>query len=131
LLRKRRYPIEPHRKSLSVALDELRLGAEAIGPATWPPQIRATSAPFPEWYLSKSEPGALMRQIISSVYGALLISIWICVMGIVVAVLDSGEPKWLLVAAGFVAATITVTLVQELIEWRSRPTKSALERRSI
>jgi len=74
-----------------------------------------------------------MRQIISSVYGALLFSIWIGVMGIVVAVLDSGEPKWLLVAAGFVAATITVTLVQELIEWRSRPstTKSALEQRSM
>ena len=25
--------------------------------ATWPPQIRTTSAPFPEWYLRKSEPG--------------------------------------------------------------------------
>jgi uncharacterized membrane protein YjjP (DUF1212 family) len=62
-----------------------------------------------------------MRQIISSVYGALLIAIWIGVMGTVIAVLDSGEPKWLLVVAGFVAATITVTLVQEFIEWRSRP----------
>jgi hypothetical protein len=49
-----------------------------------------------------------MRQIIFSVYGALLIAIWIGVMGTVIAVLDSGEPKWLLVAAGFVAATITV-----------------------
>jgi len=29
---KQRYPIEPYRKSLSVALDEPRLGAEAIGP---------------------------------------------------------------------------------------------------
>jgi hypothetical protein len=65
--------------------------------------------------------GALMRQLISSIYGALLIAIWIGVMAIVIAVLDSGEPKWLLVAAGFVAATITVTLVQEFIEWRSRP----------
>jgi uncharacterized membrane protein YjjP (DUF1212 family) len=74
-----------------------------------------------------------MRQIISSVYGALLIAIWIGVMGTVIAVLDSGEPKWLLVVAGFVAATITVTLVQEFIEWRSRPsaTKSSLEQRSI
>ena len=74
-----------------------------------------------------------MRQIIFSVYGALLIAIWICVMGIVIAVLDSGEPKWLLIAAGFVAATITVTLIQEFIEWRSRPstTKSALEQKSI
>jgi bacteriorhodopsin len=62
-----------------------------------------------------------MRQIISSVYGALLIAIWICVMGIVVAVLDSGEPKWLLAAVGFVAATLTVTLVQEFVEWRFRP----------
>jgi len=61
-----------------------------------------------------------MRQIISSVYGAVLIAIWIGVMGTVIAVLDSGEPKWLLVAAGFVAATITVTLVQEFVEWRSR-----------
>ena len=43
---------------------------------------------------------------------------------------QSGEPKWLLVAAGFVAATITVTLVQEFVEWRSRPRKSALEQRS-
>ena len=70
-----------------------------------------------------------MRQIISSVYGALLIAIWIGVMGIVIAVLDSGEPKWLLVAAGFVAATLTVTLVQEFVEWRFRPStrKSSLE----
>jgi uncharacterized membrane protein YjjP (DUF1212 family) len=72
-----------------------------------------------------------MRQIISSVYGALLIAIWIGVMGTVIAVLDSGEPKWLLVVAGFVAATVTVTLVQEFIEWRSRPRKNALEQRSI
>jgi hypothetical protein len=72
-----------------------------------------------------------MRQVISSVYDALLIAIWIGVMGTVIAVLDSGEPKWLLVVAGFVGATITVTLVQEVIEWQSRPTKSALERRSI
>jgi hypothetical protein len=60
-----------------------------------------------------------MRQIISSVYGALLIAIWIGLMGIVIAILDSGEPKWLLVAAGFVGAKITVTLVQEFIGWRS------------
>ena len=66
-----------------------------------------------------------------SIYGALLIAIWIGVMAIVIAVLDSGEPKWLLAAAGFVAATITVTLVEEFIGWRSRPTKSALEQRSI
>jgi hypothetical protein len=71
-----------------------------------------------------------MRQVFS-VYGALLIAIWIGVMGIVIAVLDSGQPIWLLAAAGFVAATITVTLVEEFIEWRSRPRKSALERRSI
>ena len=70
--------------------------------------------------------GALMRQIFSSVYGALLIAIWIGVMGTVIAVLDSGEPKWLLVVAGFVAATVTVTLVQEFIEWRSRPRKNAV-----
>jgi hypothetical protein len=71
-----------------------------------------------------------MRQIIYSVYGALLIAIWICVMGIIVAVFDSGGPNWLLAAAGFVAATITVTLVEEFIEWRSRPstTKSALDK---
>jgi hypothetical protein len=74
-----------------------------------------------------------MRQIISSVCGALLIAIWICVMGIVIAVLDGGGPKWLLAAAGFVAATITVTLVEEFVEWRSHPKtrKSALEQRSI
>ena len=72
-----------------------------------------------------------MRQIISSVYAALLFAIWIGVMGTVIAVLDSGEPKWLLVVAGFVAATITVTLVEEFIGWRSRPTKSALEQRNI
>ena len=62
-----------------------------------------------------------MRQIISNGYGVLLIAIWIGVMGAVIAVLDSGEPKWVLVVAAFVAATITVTLVEELIEWRSRP----------
>jgi hypothetical protein len=65
--------------------------------------------------------------------GALLIAIWIGVMGTVIAVLNSVEPKWLLVVAGFVAATITVTLVEEFIGWRSRPsaTKSSLEQRSI
>jgi len=31
-----------------------------------------------------------MRRIISSGYGVVLIAIWICVMGIVIAVLDSG-----------------------------------------
>ena len=68
-----------------------------------------------------------MRQIISSLYGALLIAIWVGVMGIVIAVLDSGEPTWLLVAAGFVAATITVTLVQEFVEWRSGPKEEPSE----
>jgi hypothetical protein len=71
-----------------------------------------------------------MQQIISSVYGALLIAIWICVMGIVIAVLDSLE---MLIAGGLVAAILTVALAQEFVEWRSRPrtTKSALEQRSI
>ena len=74
--------------------------------------------------------GAIMRQIISSVYGALLIAIWIGVMGIVVAVLDSPE---MLIAGGLVAAILTVALAQEFVEWRSRPrtTKSSLEQRSI
>jgi hypothetical protein len=67
-----------------------------------------------------------MRRIISSVYGALLIAIWIGVMGTVIAVLDSGEPKWLLVVAGFVAATLTVTLVQEFVEWRSHPKQRSI-----
>jgi len=40
-----------------------------------------------------------MRQIISIIYGVLLIAIWICVMGIVIAVFDSGGPEWLLAAA--------------------------------
>jgi hypothetical protein len=65
--------------------------------------------------------GAVMRQIISLIYGVLLIAIWICVMGIVIAVLDSGGPKWLLLAGGFVAAVSTVALVQEFLEWRSGP----------
>jgi membrane protein implicated in regulation of membrane protease activity len=71
-----------------------------------------------------------MRQIISSVYGALLIAIWIGVMGIVVAVLDSPE---MLIAGGLVAAILTVALAQEFVEWRSRPrtTESSLEQRSI
>jgi hypothetical protein len=74
-----------------------------------------------------------MRQIISIIYGVLLIAIWLCVMGIVIAVLDSGGPTWLLAAAGFVAAVSTVALAEELVEWRSRPKtrKSALEQRSI
>jgi hypothetical protein len=74
-----------------------------------------------------------MRQIISIIFGVLLIAIWLCVMGIVIAVLDSGGPKWLLAAAGFVAAVSTVALAEEFVEWRSRPkiTKSALEQRSI
>jgi hypothetical protein len=62
-----------------------------------------------------------MRQIISIIYGVLLIAIWICVMGIVIAVLDSGGPKWLLLAGGFVAAVSTVALVEEFLEWHSRP----------
>jgi hypothetical protein len=62
-----------------------------------------------------------MRQIISIIYGVLLIAIWICVMGIVIAVLDSGGPNWLLLAGGFVAAVSTVALVEEFLEWRSGP----------
>jgi bacteriorhodopsin len=62
-----------------------------------------------------------MRQIISIIYGVLLIAIWICVMGIVIAVLDSGGPKWLLLAGGFVAVVSTVALVEEFVEWRSGP----------
>jgi hypothetical protein len=65
--------------------------------------------------------GAIMRQITSLIYGVLLIAVWICVMGIVIAVLDSGGPNWLLLAAGFVAAVSTVALVQEFLEWRSGP----------
>ena len=61
--------------------------------------------------------GAIMRQIISIIYGVLLIAIWICVMGIVIAVFDSGGPNWLLLAAGFVAAVSSVALVEELLEW--------------
>jgi hypothetical protein len=74
-----------------------------------------------------------MRQIISIIYGVLLIAIWICVMGIVIAVLDSGGPNWLLAVAGFVAAVSTLALAEEFVEWRSRlsTTKSALEQRSI
>ena len=77
--------------------------------------------------------GARMRQIISIIYGVLLIAIWICVMGIVIAVLDSGGPKWLLLAGGFVAAVSTVALVEEFVEWPSGPgtTKSSLEQGSI
>jgi hypothetical protein len=62
--------------------------------------------------------GARMRQIISVIYGVLLIAIWLCVMGIVITVLDSGGPKWLLAAAGFVAAVSTVALAEEFVEWR-------------
>jgi hypothetical protein len=62
-----------------------------------------------------------MRQIISIIYGVLLIAIWICVMGIVIAVFDSGGPEWLLAAAGFVAVVSSVALVEELLEWRTGP----------
>jgi hypothetical protein len=62
-----------------------------------------------------------MRQIISIIYGVLLVAIWVCVMGIVIAVLDSGGPNWLLLAAGFVAAVSSVALVEELLEWRPGP----------
>jgi hypothetical protein len=43
------------------------------------------------------------------------------VMGIVIAVLDSGGPEWLLAAAGFVAVVSSVALVEEILEWRSGP----------
>jgi hypothetical protein len=72
-----------------------------------------------------------MRQIISVIYGVLLIAVWLCVMGIVVAVLDSGGPKWLLAAAGFVAAASTVALAEEFVEWRSRPKAEASPVKSI
>jgi thiol:disulfide interchange protein len=62
-----------------------------------------------------------MRRIISLIYGVLLIAIWICVMGIVIAVLDSGGPNWLLAVAGFVATVSSVALVEELLEWRPDP----------
>jgi ABC-type nickel/cobalt efflux system permease component RcnA len=77
------------------------------------------SARFQRWYLRKLGMGALMRQIISIIHGVLLVAIWICVIGIVIAVLDSGGPKWLLLASGFVAAISTVALVEEFLEWRS------------
>jgi hypothetical protein len=79
--------------------------------------------------LNHFRPKARLRQTISIIYGVLLIAIWLCVIGIVIAAFDSGSPK-LLAAAGFIAA---VALVEEFIEWRSRPraTKSALEQRSI
>src|SRR6266481_5083596 len=95
-----------------------------VGSEGLPPEHRRLGLLPPHFLSAISESqnrGALMRQIISSVYGALLIAIWIGVMGTVIAVLDSGEPKWLLVVAGFVAATVTVTLVEEFVEWRSRP----------
>jgi hypothetical protein len=74
-----------------------------------------------------------MRQIISIISGVVLIAIWVCLMGIVITVFDSGGPKWLLAAAGFVAAVTTVALAEEFIEWRSRlsTTKSSLGQRSI
>jgi hypothetical protein len=108
----------------------IKLGLRSPGVATCPPQIGATSAPFPGCYLGKSEPGGSDATDLSSVYGALLIAIWIGVMGIVVAVLDSPE---MLIAGGLVAAILTVALAQEFVEWRSRPrtTKSSLEQRSI
>ena len=65
--------------------------------------------------------GAIMRQIISIIYDVLLIAIWICVMGIVIAVLDSGGPKWLLLAGGFVAVVSTLALVEESLKRHSRP----------
>jgi hypothetical protein len=68
--------------------------------------------------------GAIMRQIISIISGVLLIAIWVCLMGIVITVFDSGGPNWLLASAGFVAAVTTVALAEEFIEWRSRPKAS-------
>jgi hypothetical protein len=121
-----RQPPSDHR------LRYLPLAIKLVAPALPPAHRRFELIPphFLGAISGSQNRGALMRQIISSVYGALLIAIWLCVMGTVIAVLDSGEPKWLLVVAGFVAATITVTLVEEFIGWRSRPTKSALEQRS-
>jgi hypothetical protein len=65
--------------------------------------------------------GALMRQIISIIYDVLLIAIWICLMGIVIAVFDSGGPNWLLLAGGFVAVVSTLALVEESLKRHSRP----------
>jgi hypothetical protein len=62
-----------------------------------------------------------MRQIISIIYDVLLIAIWICLMGIVIAVLDSGGPNWLLLAGGFVAVVSTLALVEEFVQRRSGP----------
>jgi hypothetical protein len=62
-----------------------------------------------------------MRQIISIIYDVLLIAIWICLMGIVIAVLESGGPNWLLLAGGFVAVVSTLALVEEFVQRRSGP----------
>src|SRR5262245_40659849 len=72
--------------------------------------------------------GALMRQIISIIYGVLLIAIWICVIGIVIAVFDSGGPNWLLLVGAFVAAVSTVALAEEFVEWHRHSEASPVQR---
>jgi len=71
-----------------------------------------------------------MRQIISIIYGVLMIAVWICVMGIVIAVLDGGDPQ-MLVAGGFVAAVSTVAVAQEFVEWRSHPRTSHITQSTV
>ena len=67
-----------------------------------------------------------MRQII---YGVLPLAIWICSMATVVWLLSFIGFELLLVAGGcFVAFASSVTLAEELVEWRRYREASSVQR---
>ena len=90
----------------------------AILVATRPLPIRTTSAPFLQWYRLKRDRGAIMLRII---YRLLLLAVVICSMATVIWLLSfMGFELLLFAGVCFIAFTSSVTLAEELVEWRRR-----------
>jgi hypothetical protein len=90
------------------------------------PKSRTNSAPFLAWYVWKRGLGAIMFCII---YCLLLLGISICSMASVIWLLSFVGFELLLVAGGcIVAFASSVTLLEELLEWRRHREASSVQR---
>jgi hypothetical protein len=89
------------------------------------PKSRTNSAPFLAWYLWKQGLGAIMFRII---YCLLLLGISICSMASVMLLLSFAGFELLLVAGRVVAFASSVTLLEELVEWRRHREASSVQR---
>jgi hypothetical protein len=90
------------------------------------PKSRTNSARFLAWYLWKQGLGAIMFRII---YCLLLLGISICCMASVIWLLSFVGFELLLVAGGCVVAfASSVTLLEELVEWRRHREASSVQR---